>query len=77
MAYMFKNGIGTEKNCTTAASYYLSSIRSTKVERFTFLLEYSDKTNFEKELYAKQKVDLRDYGEHDLSLWIKTTKYDQ
>jgi hypothetical protein len=33
MAYMFKNGIGTWKNCTTA-SYYLSSIRSTKVERY-------------------------------------------
>ena len=46
LAYMLKNGVGTDKNCSAALAYYLSDLRETKVEIFEFPSDYQDAGNF-------------------------------
>lgn len=59
LAYMYKMGIGLDKNyknCTSALSYYLSVIKESYVDFYEFRSSYPDENNFEKELYTKRKV---------------------
>jgi hypothetical protein len=62
MGYLLKEGIGMQKNCSVAAAYYLSAIRSTKIESLEYPSEYDDATNFEKQLYTRTRADLAGYG---------------
>jgi hypothetical protein len=34
LAYMLKDGISTEKNCSAAIAYYLSVLKNTKIDTF-------------------------------------------
>lgn len=76
LAYMLKDGIGTNKNCSAALAYYLSEVRENRVDVFQFPSDYQDESNFEYNLYCREKVDLSKYGEEDASALIDTLMFD-
>ena len=76
LAYLFKDGVGTNKNCSAALAYYLSNIRENRVEVFQFPSDYTDSGSFEYDLYCNKKLDLSQYGEEDSSVLIDTIMFD-
>lgn len=56
MGNMLREGLGMDKNCTSALAYYLSVIKDSIVDTYEFRNGYTDDSNFEKELYSKKKV---------------------
>jgi hypothetical protein len=45
---VFREGLGTDPNCTSALSYYLSIIKDTYVDQYEFRSSISDEKNFER-----------------------------
>jgi TPR repeat protein len=56
MGNMLKEGLGMEKNCTSALAYYFSVIKESIVDTYEFRHGYSDEASFEKELYSKKRA---------------------
>lgn len=73
LAYMNRNRLGTSKNCTTALAYYLSVVRDTYVDSFSFRQVYHIHDSLEDQLYSRKKLPLpKGEGEHH---FIEHTEY--
>ncbi len=65
-----------QKNCSAAAAYYLAMVGKTFVDVYELRALFGVHNNFEKELYARKKVQLENYGNQDISSIQDTMFFD-